>query len=256
MVLKSFAWQWKKIVEVIKSMINLVKKAIKYGFRLIDIDIRKIPAYETNKFTWLKDYNINAIIDIGANVGQFALEINKFLPDAKILSFEPLKDAYNELLKLSNRIKNLKTFNVALGDIDETKKIFKNKFSPSSSIMEMADLHKEAFPFTNEVNREEIIIKRLDYIVAQEELKPEILIKLDVQGYEDKVIQGGMNTFKKATIVICEVSFYELYKGQLLFNEILDIFKNMGFVYKASINPGFHPKNGMPLFADAIFIKV
>jgi FkbM family methyltransferase len=236
-------------------MINLVKKAIKYAFKIINIDIRKMPEYEKNKFTWLKNYSINTIIDIGANVGQFVTEINKFLPDAKVLSFEPLKDAYNELLKLSNRIKNLKTFNVALGDIDETKKIFKNKFSPSSSIMEMADLHKEAFPFTSEVSKEEIVIKKLDDIVAQEGLKPEILIKLDVQGYEDKVIQGGMETFKEARIIICEVSFYELYKGQLLFNEISDIFKNMGFVYKGSINPGFHPKNGMPLFADAIFIK-
>jgi hypothetical protein len=119
----------------------------------------------------------------------------------------------------------------------------------------LTDLHKEAFPFTSEVSKEEIVIKRLDDIIAQEEIKPEILIKLDVQGYEDKVIQGGMKTFKRATIIICEVSFYELYREQLLFDAISNIFKNMGFTYRGSINPGFHPKNGMPLFADAIFIK-
>jgi len=76
-----------------------------------------------------------------------------------------------------------------------------------------------------------------------------------VQGYEDKVVQGGMKTFEKAKIVICEISFYELYRGQLLFDEMSNMFKNMGFTYQGSINPGFHPKNGIPLFADAIFIK-
>ncbi|MDI6701320.1 MAG: FkbM family methyltransferase [bacterium] len=194
-------------------------------------------------------------MDVGANVGQFAIEINNFLPDASIFSFEPLKDIYEKLFKISKKIKKFKAFNVALSDLNGTKKIFRNKFSPSSSILEMADLHKEAFPFTKEVHEEEIVVKKLDDILAGEKLKPEILIKLDVQGYEDRVIQGGMETFKNAKVIITEVSFFELFKEQVFFDEIYDQLRMMGFEYKGNICTSFHPKNGLPLFADAVFVR-
>jgi len=237
-------------------MINSAKEIIKFCFRIINIDIRRIPEYKKNKFVWLKDLNINTVMDVGANVGQFALEISKVLPNARIYSFEALRSVYGELLKNSKEIKNFKAINVALGNFSGTTKIYRNKYSPSSSVLEMADLHKKVFPHTKETYEGKVVVRRLDDIITEEklELKPNTLIKLDVQGYEDKVIQGGIGTFKKATVIITEVSFYELYKGQPLFDQIQSQLRKMGFECKGSINASFHPETGLPLFADAIFV--
>ncbi len=192
---------------------------------------------------------------MGANIRQFALEINNVFPEAMIYSYEPLRSAYAKLIKTAKKFRNFKAYNIALGEQNGFKKIYRNKYSPSSSILEMADLHVQAYPFTREVEAEQIIIKRLDDVLSAENLNKEILVKIDAQGYEDKVISGGLNILKKSKVVICEVSFYELYKGQLLFDEMLHIFAEFGFKYRGSINPAYHPQNGMPLYSDGIFIR-
>jgi FkbM family methyltransferase len=238
-------------------MIQEIKNFVRNTFRTFGVDIRRIPEYEKNKFVWLKDLNINTILDVGANIGQFVLEINRYLPSAQIYSFEPLKDAYLQLVRNGEKIKNLRVFNIALGDFNGTTKIYGNKFSPASSILELTGLAKEAYPFVAYTFEEEVSVRKFDGIVIDEniELKSEVLIKLDMQGYEDRVIEGGINTFRKAKVVITEVSFQELYKDQVLFDLIYDELKELGFKYKGNINISLHSKIGTPLFADAIFVR-
>lgn len=238
-------------------MLRPIKRLVRSGFRMLDIDIHRVSEYEKNKFAWLRDFHIKTVIDIGANVGQFALEVKEFLPDAKIYSFEPIKSCYEKLLRRCETIQGFKGFNMALGDYNGTAMINKNKFSPSSSILEMRDLHLEVFPFTKKTNKEEIIVRKLGDMVEENNLRlyPELLIKMDVQGYEDRVITGGTEIFKKAKVVITEVSYYEFYEGQVLFDVIYSLFRDMGFNCKGTFNNSFHPAKGTPIFADAVFIR-
>lgn len=241
--------------------IKEITKLVRNAFRMFGLDIHRAVGfhaeYEKNKFVWLKELNINTMLDIGANTGQFALQINESLPSVEIYSFEPLKSVYPQLLKKTGEIKNFRAFNMALGDFNGTTKMYRNASSLSSSLLEMANLHKEAYPYTANTSEEEIVVKKLDDVVRDENirLEPEILIKLDVQGYEDRVIEGGINTFKNTRVVIIEVSFQELYKGQMLFGWIYERFTDLGFKYKGNINVFLHPKTGLPLFGDAIFTR-
>ena len=57
---------------------------------------------------WLLQANINTVFDIGANVGQFAILIHEVLPTARLYSFEPLENCYEELKK---RMKEVNNFN-------------------------------------------------------------------------------------------------------------------------------------------------
>ena len=95
------------------------------------------------------------------------------------------------------------------------KHIYRNQFSPSSSILEMEELHKEIFPFTREMVKKKIVIKRLDDVIKEFSLTIEgnMLVKIDVQGYEDKVILGGRNTISKAVAIITEVSYVKTISG-------------------------------------------
>ena len=72
------------------------RRLIKKLFALFGLRVRRIHPADDN-FGWLERYDIRTVIDVGANVGIFAKEITGILPDARILSFEPLAECYEKL---------------------------------------------------------------------------------------------------------------------------------------------------------------
>jgi len=76
----------------------------------------------------------------------------------------------------------------------------------------MGGLHKRAFPFTSKDALEKIAVKRLDDMARDLDLTENILIKIDVQGFEDRVIAGGLKTIQMAKLLIVETSFESLYR--------------------------------------------
>ena len=180
------------------------------------------------KFTWLKNLNIGTIFDIRANTGQFATMLNEVLPNASMYLFEPLRDCYDKLRLNMKKHPKSRAFNVALGDKDCETEIYRSKHSPSSSILPMKDLHKQVIPQSHLDTIERIKVRRLDGITHDLDCKENILIKVDVQGYEDKVIFGGEKIISKAKVLIIETSFQSLYEGQPLFDSIYNLVRGRG----------------------------
>ncbi len=234
-------------------MYRTAKTCAKSLFRFLGLDIRRAPQFEP--YEWLKEKNINTIFDIGANTGQFAWQFHRLFPDVEIYSFEPLENCYKELLKNMRHVPKFHAFNFALGDKNGKAEIHHNNFSPSSSLLEMEKLHKEAFPYTDKVCVEEIEIKRLDDVADNLSIKENILIKIDVQGFEDKVILGGEKLISKASVLILETSFQPLYKGQLLFEDIYEMLKRRGYIYSGSEHTIRNPNDGSILQCDSVFCR-
>jgi FkbM family methyltransferase len=159
------------------------------------------------------------------------------------------------LEKLVSAKKNITAFNFALGDNEKESLINKNEYSPSSSLLELTDLHKNAFPVTKKVKEEKIYVKVLDKIVNELELKKKVFLKIDVQGYELNVLRGAENTIKDVDIILIETSFYELYTNQPLFNDIYSFLSNKGFNYFGSFEQLYDERDGKILQADSIFIR-
>ncbi len=231
---------------------NKAKSCLRRTFNLCGLDVKKI---RFKPYQWLQDKNINTILDIGANTGQFAKQFNKLLPDAKIYSFEPLEICYNKLMENMGDVSQFQAFNIALGDINGETNIYKNDYTPSSSLLPIGQIHKEAFPFTKNVTAETIKIRRLDDALGELDITDNILVKIDVQGTEDKVILGGEVFLRKASIIILETSFQALYEGQILFDGIYDLLREKGFAYAGSEHTLRNPQNGSILQNDSIFIK-
>lgn len=208
-----------------------------------------------DKLSYFQTFNFRTILDIGANVGQFAKEIRNILPAAQIYSFEPLKECFDKLPQGSS-LGRFKAFNFALGDKNEMVNMNKSSYTPSSSLLPMTDTHKTLFPHTKEHSQEQIKVKRLDDISKDLKLEKEILIKVDVQGFEDRVIAGGIETFKKAKAVLIENSFVELYEGQPLFDNIYQKLKSLGFVYKGSLQEKLNKNTSQIISEDSIFINI
>jgi FkbM family methyltransferase len=212
------------------------------------------PANE-DKFKWLQNMNINTVIDVGAHQGEFAIQIHQILPKAKIYSFEPLQDNFNELNSNLNNLQNFKSFKLAVGDHQGQMEMYSNDFSPSSSILKTSQLHKDNFPFSATAKLEKIEISTLDEIVKSLELEDNILLKIDVQGYEDKVIRGAKKCLDNIQAIIIETSFTPLYEGQPLFVDIYQMLIEQGFVYSGSLAELKSPLDGIPLQQDSLFIK-
>ena len=137
---------------------------------------------------WLHDAGIRTVLDIGANTGQFTCTMHALLPETTIYAFEPQADTFETLKENVSNSPELHAIHTAVGDeIGETV-FHKNTFAQSSSVLPMTDLHKVAFPWATESTEVRVPITTLDAIQDVLELVPAVLIKIDVQGFEDRVL--------------------------------------------------------------------
>ena len=204
---------------------------------------------------WLLKVNINTVLDIGANVGDFAYLIHNLMPKAVLYSFEPLDESYEKLRIRMEKVIKFEAFNVALADFNGELTFHRNQHLPSSSPLPMADLHIQNYPNTTKNTVTKVRAVKLDDIVENLRILDNLLIKIDVQGFEDKVIAGGKNTIKRAKILIIETSFQPLYIGQPLFEDIYN-FLEKDFRYMGALGSIRSSQiDGSPLFQDSIFVK-
>jgi FkbM family methyltransferase len=203
--------------------------------------------------------NIRTVIDIGANVGQFARYIRALLPEANMICFEPLPAPFAELDRWAESLgdSRVQAVNLALGDHDASIDMFEHlDLSPSSSLLRATPVHHAHYPLSRRDSRVTVQMTTLDTYLAETvaSLEPEILVKLDVQGYEDRVIRGASRTLKAARACISEIDFDRLFEEQCMFKEVWELLSGYGFSYVGNLEQ-VHAVDGHAIFADAVFVK-
>lgn len=242
-----------------------MKKIIRHLLQKVGYDIVKYqPSFVRGvadaaalqkEYQWLLNYDFRTIVDIGANEGQFSDKVRALFPTAVIYAFEPLPDVFERLKNNFNDDQKYHAINLGLGERKDELEFYENEYSPSSSFLTHGDLLEENFEGLSKTKKVKVNVDTLDTVFSTYKISPPLLVKIDVQGFEDKVISGGVNILKKASMIICEVSFVELYKGQLLFAEIFDKFRLLGFSYVGSMEQLRSPETNQILQADGIFIR-
>jgi FkbM family methyltransferase len=231
------------------------KRFIQRILALFNLRLQFIRDYSTS--STLASLGIDLVIDIGANAGQFAMEIREKGYQGEIVSFEPLVEAHGELLQNSRRDKSWKIYpRCAVGDFDGEIEMQVAGNSYSSSIRQMLETHINAAPDSAPVGVNLAPIIRLDSLVDQwRSHSGNIYLKIDTQGFEREVLVGAEESLTLVTAVQLELSIIELYKGQALFDYFFDFFQRNGFRLYQLI-PGFlDPRTGQLLQFDAIFIR-
>jgi len=236
-----------------KILRNFGYDIVKYNPKFVTGKLDK--ATVETEYKWLQDWNFKTIIDIGANDGQFSEKIRTLFPAADIHAFEPLPDAFKNLKENFKNDQQFTAYNMALGEAYGRLSFHKNEYTPSSSLLPLANEHISHFDHAVKTNLVEVDITTLDKILGDETLSKPLLVKIDVQGFEDKVIKGGLATLKQADMIICELSFRELFKGQVLFDEIYNTIVSLDFRYVGSLDQLRSPQSNAILQADGIFIK-
>ncbi|MFW5664538.1 MAG: FkbM family methyltransferase [Coleofasciculus sp.] len=210
------------------------------------------------KLLGLSKLPIRSIIDVGANDGNCSQKLSRIFPQSHIYSFEPLPEPFKKLEQWGKQQKGrVKVFNIALGDsiqaIEITKHLY---FNQSSSILKTTQLCERIYPMVKK--QQTIVVQQstLDHKISSlpTPLAPDILIKLDVQGYEDRVIRGGIETFKQAIACIVEISLDILYQEQADFKDIFLWLDQLGYCYAGNLDQ-VQGKDGHVRYFNAVFIK-
>ena len=122
-------------------------------------------------------------------------------------------------------------------------------------MLAMAERHKELFPFTASATTVLVEVERLDELLKDKDLLCPLLVKLDVQGFEDRVIEGGRATLDRASAVLTEVTFEPLYDGQASFNTTCRSLVELGFEFRGMWDQTYDENTGCPVFGDALFTR-
>jgi FkbM family methyltransferase len=197
----------------------------------------------------------NTVLDVGGSHGQFASEALRAFPGVTIHSFEPIPECFEELRQLAGEHPTLRPLQLALSDQAGVSKFWLSSFRDSSSLNGMLPAHLEAWPHTKIEAAITVETARLDDVAAGLDLKGPLFAKIDVQGHEMAVIEGGRKTLSKCERIMLECNFAELYQGQPSFTQLYGAMKEMGFLFDGFISPLRHPRTLEMLSADLIFYK-
>ncbi len=202
--------------------------------------------------SWIASLDIGTVLDIGANEGQFSSSLRQLRPDVFIHCFEPNLEAAQALMSHFQGDPRTAIHTFGLGSLAGTATLRLNTFSPSSSLLRLASTHRQNFPHAMETSSVEIPIRRLDDCFGDFHVQGTTMLKLDVQGYELEVLDGGRNTLHECRYVYTEVSFIELYEGQPLFEEVLAFLGDKGFRPLGMYDVTYSRDTGACLFADIL----
>ena len=188
----------------------------------------------------LEKSKVSNVIDIGANVGQFGLDIRRHGFQGQIISYEPVLETFDSLTQTMKQHQPWKAFQLGLGSAESERTInISGNAGLSSSILEMGSLHLENFPDSATVAKQNISISTIDKQLEVLGLQPqEIMLKLDVQGFEAEVLKGASQSLSKIPLCFLEVSITPLYEGEISFlpillelskfgHEVIDVFRGI-----------------------------
>ncbi|WP_284308685.1 FkbM family methyltransferase [Hydrogenophaga electricum] len=239
---RSILW-WKKLLTI------LLKRDLRKTLLLHNV------AAATEHHFVLKSKDFSSIIDVGANRGQFALAAAHFCKSAEIFSFEPLSKPTLVFKSVFRDISRVKLFQVAIGKSNSEEQMHVSEKDDSSSLLPIGEIQTEIFPGTGQAGLETVRVAKLSSILNFNEIRSPVLLKVDVQGFELAVIEGLLDCIAYFDSIYIECSFVELYRGQGLAHQVIDILHANSFKIVGVYNETFD-RNGRSIQADLLFSRI
>ena len=226
------------------------------------VDVRRINPQTSGGaalFQMLKSHGVNCVIDVGANEGQYAAGLREIGYKGRIISVEPLTDAYARLCKASAHDSGWTVIpRTAIGDRDGSIVInIAANSGASSSALPMSDTLLDAAPEIAYIGSETVPIAKLDSIHPGWGLEDveKTFLKIDVQGFESQVLAGAATLLSNIRGVQIELSLLPLYRGQVLALPIIQDLIAAGFELWHLMPEFVDQKSGRLLQFDAIFFR-
>ena len=190
--------------------------------------------------SFLQHQDFATLLDVGANKGQFALAARHARPNARILSFEPVKASADRYRALFNGAANLELFQVAAGS------------APGELAIRVPSDNSQASFYVPIAGTDETVrVERLDDLIPAGTLKSPILMKMDLQGYELEALKGAERLLAEVDHLLIEIGFWRVAPGVPLAHEIIAWLRERSFDLAGIYNG--HELAGVSFSADAHF---
>jgi FkbM family methyltransferase len=140
---------------------------------------------------------INIIFDVGANVGQSAAELALYFPEAKIYSFEPVRETFSILTRNVGGNPNIAAQNLALGSSAGRSEMYVYDNSLINSIV----LNR---PYPSRYNLKaqklECTVDTIDNFCDRHGVSQIGILKIDTEGFELEVLRGARNLMERGMV--------------------------------------------------------
>ncbi len=197
---------------------------------------------------------VDLVLDVGANVGQYAERMRALGYAGRIISFEPQSGAYAFLQRRTENDALWEARRVAIGRVTGEFDLYVSQNSVSSSLLTVLDEHLSAAREARIVSRESVLVNTLDDELRETHVG-QCWLKLDIQGHELEALKGSSSILKQCSVVQIEVSFSQLYAGQSPWLDICTWLVERGFTLR-HMEPGFEdPNTGVLQQADLLFAR-
>lgn len=199
------------------------------------VDVRTWPHPETllgHLSRLLEVTGIECVLDVGANVGQFAAGLRSAGFAGDIVSIEPAPESFRALRERSAADPRWFALQMAVGDESGEGLLHLNRSSTIASLLEMEDWYRAEHPQAAAVGEATVPIRRLDWRLLDEVLgrRPaRICLKSDTQGYEERVLRGAEEILDAVHVVQMELSVRPVYVGVADWLSMIAALERRGF---------------------------
>jgi len=183
-------------------------------------------SYQSHLVDLLNKFSINFVLDVGANIGDYAESIRKLGYKGHIFSFEPHPEIFPTLQNNFQDDTLWRGYNLGLGSEDTLATFNVNTYSALSSFLVPKDR------IAKTVNSCEVKIKRLDSFLDEILAlvpEPRIFLKMDTQGYDMEVVKGASKCIEKVLCLQSEVAVQANYDKMPSYLDALKYYESLGF---------------------------
>lgn len=219
---------------------------------------------EIRLFDQLKTYGYlpDVFFDVGGSNGAWSVSANQVFPDATYHLFEPLADSHEPYASvLKQRLPNHPNFHlhkIGLGDKNQIQEMAVFEGGVGSTFIEMERIKSIEQALIEQGRLNSIApfpVRRMDDYVIEMKLAQPQIIKMDTQGFELAIIEGGRNTIQKADILVLETWLYRGYgETTPLLHELMGPLTELNFVL-VDFGDGYWAHKHKLTAIDAFFMR-
>ena len=201
-------------------MIKWLKTKAHKLFNVFGVDVIKLGHFDQELGKHLskvfKSREIDRVLDVGANSGQYAKYLREIGYTGYIVSFEPVKSAFDQLLINAGNDSKWLCHNLALGNEAQTQRINVFEDTQFSSFLDASDYSKALWATTRQSSTEVVAVARLDEVfdsIKDATGCQNFYLKLDTQGFDLKVFLGAGESLRHIHAMQSELSLISVYDG-------------------------------------------
>ena len=198
-------------------------------------------------------YRPHVVLDVGARHGWFFHCWQDWCPDAEIHAFEPVQESFDKAMQLygSHPLVRINQAGIGSSEGSLNIKIFEKSGASNSFLPLRKETWDEVQFETGSVTERAVPVTTIDAYMGKKSLQAVYLLKIDVQGYELKVLEGAEATLPRIDHIFVETGIVPFYEGAPRFTDIYQFLSQRGFHLMAM--QAWHRGNHKLMEADMLF---